>query len=688
MTVLDYSTAQPAYKAAGWEGALPLPAKKKHPPPEGFTGKAGRFPTADDVAGWAGQHGNLALRLPAGVVGLDVDHYGSKVGGDELRALEQAWGPLPTTWTSTARPAPSGIRLYRVPPAVAFRGEAGPSIEVIQRGHRYLCAWPSYNQEAGAVVRWIDPAGQVVDRPPRPDELAELPAAWVEGLRADRPKMNGTTGTTGGVDQAVNRALGDALVGVAGAAGSRHDATLAGVLALERYVDFGLAGAAAALNVLHGSFVGAVAGDGTRSPREAEAEWDRMVDGARSLIATTPSTDRSGLDSDRGWKEWLAEASHVAQAAPAAPTGTGEAAQLPATSSVEEDAGASTAATPPASDADVLAAATAGRLRPGGAYILDVPEQPVAIWGQGGDVLWSAGEGLILAGPTGVGKTTLSGQLILARAGVGSGVVLGYPVQPGQKKVLYLASDRPQQIGRALRRLVSEADRQLLDDRLVIWPGPPPRDLAKMPDLLLAMAHQADADTVALDSLKDVAVGLSADEVGSAVNTAMQLCIADGVELIGLHHQRKMQNGSKPNTLDDVYGSVWLTSGAGSVVLLWGQAGDPIVELIHLKQPSEQVGPLRIEHDHHAGTSTVVGGFDPLRFLTLRPGGATALDVARAWFEKDTPTDAERAKARRGCERLVREKLAEVASAASTGGAGGSSATVYRAVSTAWIAKP
>ena len=123
-----------------------------------------------------------------------------------------------------------------------------------------------------------------------------------------------------------------------------------------------------------------------------------------------------------------------------------------------------------------------------------------------------------------------------------------------------------------------------------------------------------------------------------------------------------------------------LRPGAGSVILLWGQAGEPIVELVHLKQPAEEVGPLKIEHDHHVGVSTVTRGFDALRFLQLRRGGASTIDVARAMFEKSDPTDAQRAKARRQLERLVREGLAMTLSGGASGGAGGTSGTVFVAV--------
>ena len=201
-----------------------------------------------------------------------------------------------------------------------------------------------------------------------------------------------------------------------------------------------------------------------------------------------------------------------------------------------------------------------------------------------------------------------------------------------------------------------------------------------MPELLVHMARAAGADTVFLDSLKDVAIGLSDDAVGAGLNRAMQACVAASVQVSGLHHQRKGQNGTRPKSLEDLYGSTWIAAGAGSVILLWGQAGDPIVELVHLKQPAEEVGPLKIEHDHHAGVSTVTRGFDALRFLQLRRGGATAIDVARAMFEKTDPTEAQRAKAKRQVDRLVREGLAKAAGSGQAGGAGGTPATVYVAL--------
>ena len=293
MTALDYSTTAPLYRTAGWKGALPLPLNKKSPPPDGFTGDDGRWPTEEDRAGWKAKRGGVGLRLPDGIIGIDVDHYDSKTGGDDLRALEQAFGPLPATWISTARSMPSGIRLYRVPTGIKFVGEASKNIEIIQRHHRYVAAWPTFNAKAGAVVRWITPDGEIVDRPPRPDELAELPAAWVEGLRADRPKTNAQAPTLGGGDSPeVMAALGDALAGLA-RGGCRHAAARDGSMILTRYVEQERPGAEEALAALHSAFLNSVSGDGTRSAKEAEAEWERLVNGAADKVDATPSKKRT-----------------------------------------------------------------------------------------------------------------------------------------------------------------------------------------------------------------------------------------------------------------------------------------------------------------------------------------------------------------------------------------------------------
>lgn len=294
--------------------------------------------------------------------------------------------------------------------------------------------------------------------------------------------------------------------------------------------------------------------------------------------------------------------------------------------------------------------------QPGGSFILDESDLPSAWWGSGESVLAACGESLVIAGPMGTGKSTLGQQLALGRAGFDEYAdLLGFPIMPSADRVLYLAMDRPRQIARSLRRMVGDAWRAQLDERVLVWKGPPPHDLAKHPSVLTRMAEDAGADMVVVDSLKDAAVGLTDDEVGSGYNRARQHALRAGVELLELHHVRKVTGGKTKTapTLDDIYGSTWLTAGAGSVLLLDGVAGDPIVGVHHVKQPLAEVGPLRIIHDGESGRSTVWESADLVSIATAT-GTLSALDAAKAMFETDKPTPAEKEKARRRLDQLVR----------------------------------
>src|SRR5690606_17877451 len=112
-----YAEAAGLYYQAGWRGVLPLPPGQKIPPPKGTTGHSGLWPSWPDIQAWADENptGNIALRLPNTVVGIDVDHYEEKRGGDTLAEAERRWGALPPTVRSTARiDGISGIRLFRI----------------------------------------------------------------------------------------------------------------------------------------------------------------------------------------------------------------------------------------------------------------------------------------------------------------------------------------------------------------------------------------------------------------------------------------------------------------------------------------------------------------------------------------------------------------------------------------------
>ncbi|HJQ87226.1 MAG TPA: hypothetical protein VJ820_07175 [Propionibacteriaceae bacterium] len=123
--------------------------------------------------------------------------------------------------------------------------------------------------------------------------------------------------------------------------------------------------------------------------------------------------------------------------------------------------------------------------------------------------------------------------------------------------------------------------------------------------------------------------------------------------MLELHHLRKALTRIEAEhpTIDGVYGSSWITSGAGSVVLLNGKPGDAIVSFHHIKQPASEVGPFKIIHDHDTGRSKTWHSVDLV--LLAKPGGLTAVAAAMAIFETDQPTANEKDKTRRRLDKVT-----------------------------------
>jgi energy-coupling factor transporter ATP-binding protein EcfA2 len=335
------------------------------------------------------------------------------------------------------------------------------------------------------------------------------------------------------------------------------------------------------------------------------------------------------------------------------------------------------------------AASEAARVHDGADFLLDLPPTPPARWGKGEDILWAEGEALMIAGPQGVGKTTIAGQLLRACIGIGDDV-LGMPVRPTDNRVLYLAMDRPEQARRNLARMfvgdVEEYGREYLAEMLRFWSGPPPTDLAVDPEGLVRLARQHGADVIFVDSLKDAAVGLSKDEVGAGYNRARQMALAEGVQVVELHHTVKNgADGGKPNNINGIYGSTWLTSGCGSVVLLWGEPGDPIVDFVHLKQPMNEVGPWKVKHNRDTGRAEVFHDPDTDVLALARRCATTGLsanEAANCIFGVEKATKAQDEKARRKLNQMVRSGV--LVERTGTKGAG-SATRWFAAAPSSWI---
>jgi hypothetical protein len=296
-----YAAAYNAYWEAGWRGILPLPPRQKKPVPRNTTGRDAVDPSYADVYDWAETYpdGNIALRLPPNVIGIDVDHYDGKDGGGTLDGLVAQYGPLPPTWTTGSRAdGVSGIRLYRVPEGLRWPGDLGGGIEVIQARHRYAIVWPSVHPKGGTYV-WTTPGGTpgADGAVPLVDALPDLPQAWVDGLTgglaeqniqsadldlAEAAKWINTHGQ-GAECRLTERAAAGYIQELATGSRSRHEVIKDATMNLCHLAAEGHRGSRGALGRVRSAFLAAMQGDAREA--DAPAEWDRLILGALRIAA-------------------------------------------------------------------------------------------------------------------------------------------------------------------------------------------------------------------------------------------------------------------------------------------------------------------------------------------------------------------------------------------------------------------
>src|SRR4051812_23060371 len=85
----------------GWTAVLPLPHGQKKSPPVGYSGAEAKIPTDEDYAAWSAQVGerfNIAVVMPANVVGIDQDVRDGKRGDLVVAEAEARLGKLEPTF--------------------------------------------------------------------------------------------------------------------------------------------------------------------------------------------------------------------------------------------------------------------------------------------------------------------------------------------------------------------------------------------------------------------------------------------------------------------------------------------------------------------------------------------------------------------------------------------------------------
>ncbi|WP_344450834.1 bifunctional DNA primase/polymerase [Actinocorallia aurantiaca] len=278
------------YLDKGWEPLL-LPPGEKFPPPKGRTGADGIAATRGEIEDEirACPKGNLGVRMPEGVVGLDVDDYGTKSGGVTLAALEAKLGPLPYSPKSSSRDGVSGIRFYRVPADVPLR-DGLDGIDIIKHTHRYAVVWPSLHPE-GRTYRWEG------DEVPAVADLPELPAAWLEELRGEhRATLHRSDLTAVELDAqwdevsdgAMCSHMKDVLERAQSPVKGRHDTCRDSQWAIVCYARGGHPGGQEALDELRDWFVYEIESDpgSRRLGHDTEKEWEDALRDALSKTST------------------------------------------------------------------------------------------------------------------------------------------------------------------------------------------------------------------------------------------------------------------------------------------------------------------------------------------------------------------------------------------------------------------
>lgn len=314
MVYADYADE---YYRAGF-APLPLPPGQKAPVPSGFTGWDGVTPEPEQIQRWKASRAtsNIGLRLPDGVLGIDVDAYHG--GGETLAGLEERLGKLPDAPLCTSRDDGSGIRLFRVPPSVHWVGNIPPGVEIIQHGHRYVVAPPSMHPDTGRPYAWWwQRDGELFTGMgfgiPVLDTLPWLPDNWVEYLRdaRERTAEDGYTGSAAEwfnsvppgepcrtLDVAVETRIWDLQHG-----DTRHDAMNAGVAEVVKLGAEGHVGARSALSRLGIAFVAAVGDDRDG----ADIEYKRSVRGAISKYGALSGNAACDCDAEPSEADQYAE---------------------------------------------------------------------------------------------------------------------------------------------------------------------------------------------------------------------------------------------------------------------------------------------------------------------------------------------------------------------------------------------
>ena len=305
-----------------------------------------------------------------------------------------------------------------------------------------------------------------------------------------------------------------------------------------------------------------------------------------------------------------------------------------------------------------------------GVAFLESGNNAPPIWGEGGQALWAPGQGQMIFGSDGVGKSAVLQQVCMARIGIRDSSVLGFNIEPSDKTILYLALDRPEQIKRSIARMVNLNDSVIYSrfkEKFIFWKGVLPFSCDFDPKGFAEWCMKIGGDNLGMvigDSVKDMVSSCVDDGAGIGFNDTVQALLNYGVEVGVCHHNRKNSKDGKPRKLDDVYGSRWLVAGLGSVLNIWKYENDKDRrELTQLKTPyGEAIDPIDYEDNYVKGISEVAQSKTGILMDALiRAGeqGMTIEDIVLLLYKRVKDKDSDYDAYRQRTYRLLKKMCPE-----------------------------
>ena len=149
----------------------------------------------------------------------------------------------------------------------------------------------------------------------------------------------------------------------------------------------------------------------------------------------------------------------------------------------------------------------------------------------------------------------------------------------------------------------SEDEQKTLDDNFRIFPLGQPlhMNLPEQQEIVKQIVIQEGLEVICIDSLSQATNASLVEEgaIRALMGWMSHLRQSTGVAIWWVHHNRKNGAGNgKPKNLEDVFGSVYITSSVTSAVTLWPNGKNNLIELSFLKtRLTERSGPVNMERD-------------------------------------------------------------------------------------------